>query len=180
MGAWEELNTLIEVDNDFSDLDNILSINDEYGIFDPVKEEIQDLKNKIDDGSKRGVYELAKKNVSYQEKWINENCKNPSGILATSIDYEGGDYSYITGTRIQHIYPMSVEYGADIYPVKAKALRFPAPSDWDGDVDEDGFVFLKEAHPKPHPFVAPAYDDTEQIAEEIMIREIGHAGVKWD
>ena len=179
MGAWSELDTLIEVENDFTDLNNILSINDEYGIFDPVKEEIQDLKNKIDNGSKRAVYELAKKNVSFQEKWINNNCKNPSGILASSIDYTGGEYSYITGTRINHIYPMSVEYGADIYPVSASVLKFPAPEDWEGYVDEDGFVYLKEAHPKPHPFVAPAYDDTVQITEEIMLLEIAHAGVDW-
>lgn len=173
MGAWKELDTLIEVENDFTDLDNILSINDEYGIFDPVKEEIQDLKNKIDDGSKRAVYELAKKNVSFQEKWINNNCKNPSGILASSIDYTGDDYSYITGTRINHIYPMSVEYGhTDIYPIHAKALAF---------YDDSGeLIFRKHVKPtNPRPFVAPAYDDAVQITEEIMLLEIGHAGVDW-
>lgn len=180
MGAWEELDTEISVDNDFTDLEGVLSLDDPYGIFEPVQSEIKGLINKIDTGSKNAVEDLAKRNVSFQEKWINKNCKNPSGVLASSIDMTGGDYSFITGTRINHIYPMSVEYGADIYPVTASVLKFPAPDDWDGDVDEDGFVYLKEAHPKPHPFVAPAYDDTEDIAETIMISEIGHAGVDWD
>lgn len=181
MGAWDELNTEISVENDFTDLDNLLSLDDELGIFEPVHKIVDDLKSAIDEGSQRGVFELAKRNISFQEKWINQNCKNPSGILATSIDYEEeGDYSIITGTRINHIYPMSVEYGADIYPVTAKVLRFPAPDDWTGDVDEDGFVFLKEAHPRPHPFVAPAYDDTVEITETIMVDEIAHAGVQWD
>lgn len=180
MGAWEELDTEINCENDHTDLEKILSLDDSYGILEPVQNEVNDLINKIDTGSKNAVEDLAKRNVSFQEKWINKNCKNPSGVLASSIDYEGNDYSYITGTRINHIYPMSVEYGADIYPVTASVLKFPAPDDWEGDVDEDGFVYLKEAHPPAHPFVAPAYDDTVEIAETIMLTEIEHAGVDWD
>jgi len=180
MGAWDELDTEISVEVDTTDLEELLYLDDEWGIFEPVEKIALDLKTNIEEGSKNGVEDLAKRNVSFQEKWINKNCKNPSGILASSIDIEGDEYEYITGTRINHIYPMSVEYGADIYPVVAKALRFPAPPDWDGDTDEDGFVFLSEAHPKPHPFVAPAYDDTDKIAEQIMVMEIGHAGVEWD
>lgn len=182
MGAWDELDTEISVDNDLTDLDMLLSLDDDYGVFEPLHEIVEDLKSSIEEGTQRGVYELSVKNISFQEKWINQNCKNPSGILATSIigDEEDDGYTIITGTIINHIYPMSVEYGADIYPVTASVLRFPAPDDWDGDVDEDGFVYLKEAHPPAHPFVAPAYDDTVEIAEEIMVTEIGHAGVEWD
>ena len=86
MGAWEELDTEISVELDFSDLDNILSLDDEFGIFEPVQKEVEDLKTKIDTGSKNAVEELAKKNVSFQEKWINDNCDNPSGMLASSIE----------------------------------------------------------------------------------------------
>lgn len=178
MGAWEELDTTIEVDLDLTDLDQLISMDDP--VFEPLKDIAKDVKNAIENGSKRGALELAKTNVSFQEKYINDNCKNPSGILASSIGYSGSAYSYTTGTRINHIYPMSVEYGADIYPIRAKALKFPAPDDWDGDVDEDGFVYLKEAHPKPHPFVAPAYEDTDEISEDLIIREIGHAGINWN
>ena len=174
MGAWEELDTEITVDNDFTLLDNLLSIDDPYDIFEPLKKEVSDLRNNIDKGSRKAVSDLAKRNVSFQEKWINKNCKNPSGMLASSIDIEGGDYSYITGTRFNHVYPMSIEYGhREIYPIRAKALAF---------YDESGeLIFRKKVRAtKPRPFVAPAYDDTEKIAETIMVLEIGHAGVNWD
>lgn len=175
MGAWDELNTEISVENDFTDLDNLLSLDDELGIFEPVHKIVDDLKSAIDEGSQRGVFELAKRNISFQEKWINQNCKNPSGILATSIDYEEeGDYSFITGTRINDIYPMSVEYGrSEVYPITAKALAFYA--------DSGELLFRKWVRKaEPRPFVAPAYDDTVEITETIMVDEIAHAGVQWD
>lgn len=177
MGAWDELDTEISADLDFSDLNDLLTIDDEYGIFEPLEAIVFDLKQKFEDGTARGIEELAKKNVSFQEKWINKNCKNPSGMLASSIDYEeNGDYSIITGTIINHVYPMSVEYGhTDIYPVRAKALAF---------YDDSGeLIFRKhvrDTFDTPRPFVAPAYDDTEEIAETIIFLEIEHAGVEWD
>ena len=70
MGAWNELDTEISVENDFSDLDTILGIDDKYGIYYALKDEVRTIRNAMDTGSKRGVEELAKKNVSFQEKWI--------------------------------------------------------------------------------------------------------------
>ena len=179
MGAWSELDTTIKAEFNFNDLDELINLPDDIGIYAPLKEAAKQMKKQFQDGAKRGVDEIAKRNISFQEKWINKNCKNPSGMLASSIGMTGSDYSITTGTRISHIYPMSVEYGADIYPVRAKALRFPAPKGWKGKVSKDGFVFLKEAHPKPHPFVKPAYDDTNKIAEKLMMLEINHAGAKY-
>ena len=167
MGAWEELDTTIKVDLDLTELDNI--INKDDPIFEPLKEYAIELKKGFEEGSKRGVREVAKKNVSYQEEFINRNCDNPSGMLASSIvTTEKGDYSVVTGTRINHIYPMSVEKGRKGFgPVRAKALAFYL----DGEL-----VFRKRVGPaKPRPFVAPAYTKTDIIAKELVLREIAHA-----
>ena len=176
MGAWEELDTEISAELEFTDLDNLLSMNDEYGIFEPIQKVVEDIKARFTEGTKRAVSELAKKNKSFQEKWINKNCKNPSGMLASSIDIEGDDFSFIVGTRINDVYPMSVEFGhRDIYPVRAKALAF---------YDDSGeLIFRKhvsDTFDNPRPFVAPAYDDTEYIAETMLILEIAHAGITYD
>ena len=173
MGAWEELDTEISAELDLTELDNLLNMNDEYGIFEPIQKVVGDIKTRFTEGTKKAVSELAKKNKSFQEKWINKNCKNPSGMLASSIDIEGNDFSLIVGTRINHIYPMSIEYGhTDIYPIKAMALAFY----WEGEL-----IFRKHVNPTdPRPFVAPAYDDTEYIAETMLILEIAHAGITYD
>ena len=174
MGAWEELDTEIMAELDISDLEKISELNDEYGIFEPVQKIAEDMKNNIETGCKKAVEDLAKRNISFQEKWINKNCKNPSGMLASSIDMEQqDDYSIITGTRINDVYPMSIEYGhTDIYPVRAKALAFY----WEGEL-----IFRKHVNPtEPRPFVAPAYEDTDKIAETIVMLEIAHQGINWD
>lgn len=172
MGAWNELDTEVSVDVDTSDLEQILNLDE--NIFAPVIAKAEKLIELINDGSKEGVDDISTRNRSFQQQYVIENCKFPTGMLSSSIQKQeiDGGYGFIVGTIISHIYPMSVEYGADIYPKTKKVLRFLAPPDWDGDTDEDGFVFLKEAHPKPHPYVAPAYDDTLKIADEIMLRKV--------
>lgn len=171
MGAWPELDTDIEVDLDLTELTDLINTNDP--IFEPLKSIASDVKNAIETGSKRGALELAKKNISFQEEFINANCDNPSGMLATSIAYTGSEYSYTTGTRINHIYPMSVEYGRKGFgPKRAKALAFY----WDGEL-----IFRKRVGPaKPRPFVAPAYKKTDDLSEDLIVMEIGHAGISWD
>ncbi len=173
MGAWSELDTTIKVEFNFKDLDELINLPDDIGIYAPLKEAAKQMKKQFQDGAKRGVEEIAKRNISFQEKWINKNCKNPSGMLASSIGKTGSDYSITTGTRINDVYPMSIEYGhREIYPVRAKALAF---------YDEDGeLIFRKKVRAtEPRPFVKPAYDDTEKIAEKLMMLEINHAGAKY-
>lgn len=171
MGAWDELNTEISVTVDTTDLEDLLDFDD---IFEPVKTTASKLITNIHDGCKEAAEDISNRNISFQQQYIYANCKFPSGILASSIqkDEIDGGYGFITGTIISHIYPMSVEYGADIYPVNRKVLRFPAPEDWTGPIDNDGFVFVKEAHTRPHPYVQPAFEDTMEIAEEIVLRKI--------
>ena len=76
------------------------------------------------------------------------------------------------GTRINHIYPMSVEYGrGPVYPIRAKALAFYLNGE---------LVFRKSVGPaKPRPFVAPAYEVTGQIADEIVLRKINIAIARY-
>ena len=173
MGAWSELDTTIKAELDFKDLDELINLPDDIGIYAPLKEAAKQMKKQFQDGAKRGVDEIAKRNISFQEKWINKNCKNPSGMLASSIGMTGSDYSITTGTIINDVYPMSIEYGhREIYPVHAKALAFYA--------DSGELIFRKKVSAtEPRPFVAPAYDDTDKISETIMMLEIAHAGVNY-
>ena len=174
MGAWKQLDTTIEAKFNFKDLDRIISMNDPYGIYEPFKQIAKQLKKQFKEGAKKGVEQIAKRNISFQEKWINKNCKNPSGILASSIEMTGTDYSITTGTRINDVYPMSIEYGhKEIVPIRAKALAFYS--------DDGELIFRKRVRAtKPRPFVAPAYNDTDKIAEKIMMLEIAHAGTDYD
>ena len=135
-------------------------------VYEPLYETLDNLKTGLDDGSKEGVEDIANRNLSFQEQYINEVCDNPSGMLASSIDVEEQDeYTYLIGTMINHIYPMAVEYGrSEVYPIRAKALAFY----YDGEL-----IFRKKVGPaKPRPFVAPAFEKTNDVAEEIMLRKI--------
>lgn len=167
MGAWEELDTEISIDVDTSDLEQILNLDDEFGILEPVQESVNRLISNIHDGSKEAVDDISDRNKSFQEQIISEVCDNPSGMLASSIQKEeiNEGYGFIVGTILNHIYPMSVEYGrGPVYPIHAKALAFY----YDGEL-----VFRKSVGPaKPRPFVAPAYEKTSIIAEEIVLRKI--------
>ena len=61
---------------------------------------------------------------------------------------------------------MALEYGrGPVYPVEAKALAFY----YEGEL-----IFRKRVGPaKAKPFVAPAYDSTWEIAEDIVDRYVG-------
>ena len=166
MGAWDELDTEISVTLDTSGLDDLMDSLDFDDVFEPLYETLDNLKTGLDDGSKEGVEDIANRNRSFQEQFINEVCDNPSGMLASSIDVEEQDeYTYLIGTMINHIYPMAVEYGrSEVYPIRAKALAFY----YDGEL-----IFRKKVGPaKPRPFVAPAFEKTNDVAEEIMLRKI--------
>ena len=169
MGAWEELDTEISVEVDTSNIDYAISLCDEYFLED-VETMLNDIKKGIEEGSSEGVADLATRNRSFQQQLITDTSVHPyaSGMLGSSITEEQQDeYTWLIGTRINHIYPMAVEYGRDsVEPVHAKVLFFYSLS---GEP-----VWTMHSGPaEPRPFVAPAYDKTDAIAEEIMLRYIG-------
>lgn len=169
MGAWDELDTEISVEVDTSEIDTALGICDEYFTED-IKQELESIKKGVEEGSQQGVADLAVRNRSFQQQLITNLGKHPyaSGMLGSSIvEEEQDEYSWLIGTRINHIYPMCVEYGrGPVEPVTAKVLFFYALT---GEP-----VFTKHVGPaQPRPFVAPAYDKTDSIAEEMMLRYIG-------
>ena len=169
MGAWEELDTEISVEVDTTDIDSALAVCDEY-FLDDVRTELENIKKGIDEGSKEGIADIATRNRSFQQQLITDISEHPyaRGMLGSSIiEEEQDEYTWLVGTRINHIYPMAVEYGRDsVEPVNAKVLFFYALS---GEP-----VWTKHVGPaEPRPFVAPAYDKTDAIAEEIMLRYIG-------
>ena len=168
MGAWDELDTLITVDMD-SDIDDAINRVDDY-FTEEVAEYLADIKDAVEEGSRKGVEDLATRNRSFQQQIIRDVCDNPSGMLASSImEEEQDEYSWLICTTINHIYPLCVEKGrGPVYPIKAKALAFYSP---DGEL-----IFRKSAGPaKARPFVAPAFDRTLEITETIMLEYIGGA-----
>ena len=169
MGAWDELDTQISVNVDTSDIHNASSRLDDFFTAE-IAEYLEDLEEAVEEGSRQGISDLAGRNRSFQQQIINDVCDNPSGMLASSIQEEEQDeYTYLIGTIINEIYPMSIEYGrGPVYPIRARALAFYAPT---GEL-----VFRMSAGPsKPRPFVAPAFDRTLDIAENIMLEYVGGA-----
>jgi hypothetical protein len=165
MGAWDELDTLIEATSDVSALDDLIEVcnsdSDFAEIFEPAVQQAEAWKTAIEEGTEQGLEVTAENLVSMEQTEILDTGKHPyaQGILGTSIRKEEHGNGWLVGTSITHIYPMSVEYGADIFPLRAKALAFqPDLNVWDGEVNEKGFVFLPYAHISPRPFVAPAYE----------------------
>ena len=169
MGAWDELDVEITVEVDTSDIDTALDLCDEYFLEDVV-EQLQHIKKGVDEGSKEGVAYIASKNRSYQEQEIVDLDKHPyaSGMLGSSInDEEQDEYTYLVGTRINHIYPMSVEYGRrEVRPINAKCLFFYS-------LDGDPVWTMYSGAADPNPYVQPAFEKTEQIADELMLRYVG-------
>ena len=175
MGAWDRLDTEITITNDLDDLDSLLDLNDPYNVFEPLTEIVKEHKSNIEEGSRNAVATLANFNRSKQEQYL-QKCKNPSGRLATSInDEQQTPFSFLIGTDIDEIYPFCGEYGrGPVYPhPPKKRLRF---------YGEGGYLIypLMSNKAEPVPFVAPAFDDTVEIVDEILIRELGHLGVEWD
>lgn len=169
MGSWNELDTEISVELDLTGLDNLALKYEGDEIFDGVADYVKLLKKGWETGAKRAVVELSNRNRSFQELYINQKCKNPSGMLASSIQLiKKNPFTYIVGTNINHIYPMAVEYGRrEVYPIKAKALAFYS--------DSGELVFTKKAgRAEARPFVAPAYQATNNLAETFVMLEINH------
>ena len=175
MGAWDELDTEITIELDCSDIDAAIEMSDPIGLYDETKEHFQDLKKCFEKGCDDALEQLGMVNITQQEIFINQNCKNPSGMLASSITAESnGEHSILIGTRINHIYPMSVEYGrGPVYPIRAKALAFY--------VDTGELVFRKSAGPaKPRPFVEPAFDKTMEAIDRIIDDNLAQALMDFD
>lgn len=187
MGAWNQLDTEIEVSINFKNMDKFINEFAGDEIYEEVTDYVKNLRNAFDKGSQQAVEDIANRNKSFQQQIISEVCSNPSGMLSSSIQAERkSKYKYLVGTIIKHIYPLSVEYGrGPIRPIRAKALAFYAP---DGGVmtyskgssgltfgkSEHGLLFRKSAGPaKPRPFVAPAYTKTQSIAKKIVLLKIG-------
>ena len=107
MGAWEELDTLITVDVDNGGLDTLQELDDPYNIFDGITDYVDKLKNALNTAGYKIGNDLSIRNRSFQEQAIRENCDNPSGMLASSINIEessSDEHSeFLIGTIINHI-----------------------------------------------------------------------------
>ena len=55
MGAWDELDTIISAEVDTTDLESLTELDDEYGIFEPLKGIVENHKSMIENGTKRAV-----------------------------------------------------------------------------------------------------------------------------
>ena len=187
MGAWSELDTEVEVVFNKKNIDSAISSLGDDELFEDVTDYLKKIRTAFDTGSKQAVEDISKRNKSFQQQIISEVCNNPSGMLSSSIKIEKkSEYTYLIGTIINHIYPMSLEKGRKGFgPIRAKALAFYAP---DGGVmtfskgstgltfgkAQHGLIFRKRVGPaKPRPFVAPAYRKTKSIARGIVVRKIG-------
>ena len=171
MGAWDELDVEISVDVDTDDVDAAIGLCDEF-FTEEIQEALTQIKTGIEEGSKKGVKDLATRNRSFQQQEITDLGKHPyaSGMLGSSITEEQQDeYTWLIGTRINHIYPMAVEYGRKaITAPPGKVLWFYS---LDGEI-----VFTRKVGPaEPRPFVEPAKEKTEQLEEkgQIMLRYLG-------
>ena len=172
MGAWDELDTLVTAVNDTSALDDLINVcedSDFADIFQPAIDTAEALKDAIEEGTEQGLLITANKMVSMEQTEILDTGKHPysQGVLGTSIEAEEQGDGYLIGTTINHIYPMSIEYGADIYPVTASVLRVHESQviDWDGEPDEEGYYYFKEAHIEAKPFVEPAFERLVDLIE---------------
>ena len=168
MGAWSELDTEVEVIFNDKNIESAISTLDDDELFEDVTDYLKKLRTAFDTGSKQAVEDISKRNRSFQQQIISEVCDNPTGMLSSSINIERkSEYSYLIGTIINHIYPMSLEKGRKGFgAIRAKALAFYASN--------GALIFRKRVGPaKPRPFVAPAYRKTKSIARGIVVRKIG-------
>lgn len=169
MGAWEQLDTEIGIEMELDELEKAInSCDGDY--FDDVVEYLIEVKENIEKGSQEAVHLLATNNRSFQQQLLSDLSLHPyaTGALSSSIVEEQLDeYSWLIGTTITHFYPLTVEYGRnEIRPVNAKVLFFYSLS---GEP-----VFTKYVRPsEPKPFVAPAYENTLNEAENVVIECIG-------
>lgn len=162
MGKWKELETEITITIDGS-FDELIKIGQQDG-FQGLSGLAFQLKKSVERAASKAAKDLAAHNRSLQQRLIADISVHPyaSGMLASSIiEQQTGEYQYLIGTRINHIYPMAVEYGRrEIRPKNAKALFFYALS---GEP-----VWAKHVGPaEPRPFVEPAYKETERISLKV-------------
>ena len=171
MGAWDELDTEVDVDVDTSELDQLIDFFKEDPAFAPGVKIAEKFKKGIEKGSKKGAYEVAEFNRSMQELAIamHGNLGSPPKLINSIKVEKKNETSYLVGTTIAHFYPLCVEYGRrEVRPVKAKALRWETPS---GKI-----VFAKKSKAsKPYPFVKPAFEQTSREVKDIIKVEIYNA-----
>lgn len=163
MGVWDELDIGIEVELDTTDLDNAINIvgNNEY-FADILTDELEQLKEELNQNSDELAEQLAEKGKSLQQLAIGMNGTIASGALFNSIELEAdGERRYLVGTTINHFYPLVVEKGRGaVVPVRAKVLHFFTQS---GDE-----VFTKYSKPfSGKPYVEPAYQQLLSEADSI-------------
>ena len=187
MGAWSQLDTLIEITFDEKDIDEAITIYGQDEAFSEVTDYLRKLRKAFLTASEQSAEDLSKRLVSFQQQIISEVCDNPSGMLSTSIEAKKETkYRYLVGTTINHIYPLALEYGrGEVRPIRAKALAFYAPDEgvmtFSKGVSgltfgkaEHGLIFRMRSKPaKPRPFVAPAYNKVKAISKGVVIRKIG-------
>ena len=155
MGAWDELDVLITADSDTLGLEELIDVcsdSDFDDIFEPAITQAEKWIDAIEEGTELGLEITANNLISMEQTEILDTGKHPysQGILGTSIDKEEQGDGWLVGTNINHIYQMSVEYGADIYPVEKPFLQFQL---LDGSIRR-----AYEVHQTPKPFVQPAFE----------------------
>lgn len=173
MGAWDELDTKVNVSLDTSELDELIQLLNGDPIFQPAIEIAERYKKGIEEGSKLGAKTIAETDKSLQELAIASNATfttAENGGLLRSIEIEDeSDISYVVGTNITHFYPLCVEKGrGEVRPVYKKFLHWFTLSGVE--------VFSKYSSPAPpRPFVKPAFEETSQRAVDIVKEAIYNA-----
>lgn len=170
MGTWDELDTIVNVDVDTSELDTLIDMLSDNPVFKPAIEIAERYKKGIIEGSKEGASEIAKRVKSLQELMISGNGSIFSGDLLNSIEIEQeGEYSYVIGTTIEHFYPLCVEKGrGEVRPINAPFLQWQ-------NLDGSWVRTMYSSPAQPKPFVKPAYEQTESEAIDIVKTEIYNA-----
>lgn len=164
VSKYPALDITIESEVDTSALDDLMGeLTGFQGIFEPALQKAQAFKDAIEEGEKQGLEVLGGFIVGEEQEQILDVGKHPysQGILGTSITDRVEDHKVTIGNTINHIYPLSVELGADIYPKTRKFLKF---QNLNGEI-----IFARESHPKPHPYVEP----TAQVTKEYIANGVG-------
>lgn len=173
--SMKDLETKIKVVSDHSELDFILnhdwySYNEEIGqAMEVITEITQMFKDNIEAGIEFGTELIADRDRSMQEYYLARNSNLASMQLINNIIFEEmGKNEYIIGPDVGHFYPLCVEYGRkEVRPVNpnVKFLRWETLS---GVVVYSKYSSATE----PSPFMAPAFEDMVNNAEEILRRSI--------
>lgn len=170
MGTWDELDIEITVDVDTTDLDKFSNLDSQ--LFGEIISKAETIKKAFEDGSKRGVSEIAKRTKSIQEQALEDTGRHPysRGRLSSSIQSEERDeYTFVVGTTIAHFYPLAVEKGrVEVRPIKARALHWVMPS------GEEVFA-MKSKATDGTPFVEPTYNFMSGVSQQLMELEVAQA-----